>query len=70
MEIWQTLVLVSSVISSLAYIISIKIRESEKTKRIKEFKEMNNSKIEAIGNYEKKSKNKYSFPPWKKSDES
>ena len=46
MEIWQTLVLLSLVISSLAYIISTKIRESEKTKRIKEFKEIDNSKIE------------------------
>jgi len=65
MEIWQALVLVSS----LAYIISTKIRESEKIKRIKEFKDIDNSKIEAIGNYEKKSKKKYSFPPWKKKDE-
>ncbi|WP_347923319.1 hypothetical protein [Pontimicrobium sp. SW4] len=47
--------LIIGVISSIALVIRTHIKEKEKRKRILEFKEMDNSKINAIGNYEKKS---------------
>jgi hypothetical protein len=37
------------------------IKEVGKSKRISQFKKMDSSKIESIGNYEKKSKSKYSI---------
>ena len=66
MNYWYITIVISSVISSFAWIIRIKIKEREKRKRMVMFKDFSINKIAAIGDYEKKSKNKYSFPPWKK----
>lgn len=47
--------------------ISIVIKvERNKTKRIDKLKELDDSKIESIGNYEKKSKGKYYLLPFSK----
>ena len=48
-------IIIVSVISSIALIIRTIIKEREKRERIKEFKNMDKDKINAIGNYEKKS---------------
>lgn len=67
---WYYYLGIPSLITSLTYLISIKIKSKEKRERIELFKEMNNSKIEAIGNYEKKSKEKdYYIPSWMKKKE-
>ena len=58
MNILFSLIGVSSIVGSISWIIVTCIKEKEKRKRIKDFEKMDNSKIEAIGNYEKKSKNK------------
>lgn len=50
----------------LAIIIIVIIKEIGRSYRIKQFKKINNSKIESIGNYEKNSK--YSIPNWKKNN--
>jgi hypothetical protein len=57
-------------LSILALIVAIVlIREISKSYRINQFKKLDNSKIESIGNYEKKSKNKNCyFSSWKKKD--
>lgn len=51
-------ILISSAIASIAWIIRVVIKEKEKRKRIQLFTKMDNSKINAIGNYEEKSKTK------------
>jgi hypothetical protein len=53
MNNWH-IIIISSV-SSIAIVIRTLIKEREKRKRIKEFKKMDEDKIKAIGNYEKKS---------------
>lgn len=59
----------SSIIGSISWIIITIIREKGKKDRIKEFNEMDSSKIESIGNYENKSKAKYYYLLfWKKKD--
>ena len=47
---------ISSIIYSIAWVWVTIIREKEKRKRIKLLKHIDNSKVEAIGNYEQKSK--------------
>jgi len=55
------------IISGIVFIIRILIKEIGKSRRITQFKKMDNNKIESIGNYEKKSKTKYFNPSfWKK----
>lgn len=49
---------IASAIASIAWIIRIIIKEKEKRKRMKFLMNMDASKIEAIGNYEEKSKTK------------
>lgn len=47
--------------SGIVIILITIIKEIGKSKRITQFKNMDSSKIESIGNYEKKSKSKYSI---------
>ncbi|WP_034042506.1 hypothetical protein [Wocania ichthyoenteri] len=56
MDYWYYYLGVPSLIAPFVYLISIKIKEKEKRKRIKLFEKMDNSKIKAIGDYEKNSK--------------
>jgi hypothetical protein len=49
------------IILSIASVIRLHINESNKLKRIKEFSKLPNSKIEAIGNYEKNARHKKYF---------
>ncbi|MFD1615766.1 hypothetical protein [Gelatiniphilus marinus] len=56
MDYWYYYLGIPSLFASLVYLILVKIREKEKRKRIKLFEKMDNSKIKAIGDYEKKSK--------------
>jgi len=66
MNYWQVAIVISTVFSSIAWLIIVKIKEKEKRKRMKMFKEFDISTIKAIGDYEKKSKIKYIFPLWQK----
>jgi hypothetical protein len=59
MNYWLYYIGVPSIIFSIERIIMTIIKEKEKRKRITLFKKIDNSKIEAIGNYEKKTKRKY-----------
>ena len=56
MAFWYYYISISSIIVSVTWVIITCIKEKEKRKRIKDFEKMDNSKIEAIGNYEEKSK--------------
>ncbi|WP_342873367.1 hypothetical protein [Psychroserpens sp. AS72] len=53
MDNWY--IIISSAICSIGLIIRTLVKEKEKRKRIKQFEKMDNSKINAIGNYEKRS---------------
>ena len=46
------------IISGIVFLARTIIMEIAKSKRINQFKKIDNSKINAVGNYEKKSKNK------------
>lgn len=54
------------IISGIVFIITVFIKEVAKSRRITQLKKIDNSKIEAIGNYEKKSKNKNFFLSFQK----
>jgi len=56
MTFWYYYISIPSIIVSVTWVIITCIKEKEKRKRIKDFEKMDNSKIEAIGNYEEKSK--------------
>ena len=62
MEFWQIIILytISHIIIQIGIIVRKKIIEKNKLNRIEKLKTLDNSKIEAIGNYEKKS----SFWSW------
>ena len=51
----------SCVIMFISLIVIVFIKEIFKVIRLKEFNKMDDSKIEAVGNYEKKSKSRTSF---------
>ena len=61
MKYWEIIIIgiVSNVIIQIGLTIRTKIKESYKLTRFKESIKLDNSKIEAIGNYEEKSKNKF-----------
>lgn len=61
MNYWHYLIGIPSIVGSISWIIISFKKENEKTKRIKALSNLPNAKIEAIGNYEKKSKTKYDF---------
>lgn len=60
MDYWYYYIGVPSIIGSITLIIRTIIKEKEKRKRITLFKEIDNSKIKAIGDYEGKTKTKNS----------
>ena len=55
MNYWHYYIGIPSIIGSVTLIIRTLIKEREKRKRIKLFKEMDVEKIKAMGNYERKS---------------
>lgn len=52
---WYHLIGIPSITASISFVIVSFKKENEKIKRIKELKNLSNSKIEALGNYENKS---------------
>ena len=56
MDYWYYYIVIPSIIGPITIIIRTIIKEKEKRKIITLFKEIDDSKIKAIGDYEKKSK--------------
>ncbi|QVY65154.1 hypothetical protein [Polaribacter sp. Q13] len=59
METYQVITLIiSGIILQIGLTLRLKIKEKSKEKRIEKFEKMDDAKVNAIGNYEEKSKSK------------
>jgi len=61
MNSWYFFLFVIAVATNITRMIIVSMKEKGKLKRIEKLKDLPNSKIEAIANYEKKSKGKKYF---------